>query len=83
MLTKIKNLAKKLYFHHKLEKSKNNPKNSWNLLRPFCLPTHTSFFTPSSSTVKIKIFTNATNIVNQLNHHFVNIDIINQLIWVK
>ena len=38
------------------------------------LPSNTSFFTPSSSTVNNETFTNATDIVNQLNHHFVNID---------
>ena len=47
MLTRIKNLAKKLYFHHKLQKSKNKPQKTWNLLRTF-LPSNTSSSTPSS-----------------------------------
>ena len=72
ILTKMKNLAKKLYFHHKLEEFKNNPKVKWNLLCAL-LPSNTSSSTPSSLTVNNETFTKPTAIANQLNHHFVNI----------
>ena len=72
ILTRMKDLAKKLYFYHKLEKSKNNPKKTWNLLFTLLL-SNTSFSTLSSLTVNNETFTNPTAIANQLNHHFVNI----------
>ena len=73
MLTKIKNLAKKLYFYYKFEESKNNLKKTWKLLR-ILLP-----FNKSSSTSYLEVinetFTNSTNIANQPNYYyFVNID---------
>ena len=64
--------SKKLYFHHKLEESKDNPQKTWNLLRAL-LPSNTSFSTLSSLIVNNETFTNPTTIANQLNHHFVNI----------
>ena len=67
----MKNLAKKVYFHQKLE-SKNNPLKTWNILRTL-LPSNTSSSTPTSSTENNETFTNATAIANQLNYHFVNI----------
>ena len=72
MLTRIQNLAKQLYFHHKLEKYKNNPEKTWNLLRVF-LPSNTSSSTPSSLTVNNEPFTKPTAIANQLIYHFANI----------
>ena len=72
ILTGTKTLAKKLYFLHKLEKSKNNPQKTWNYYAPICLPTPSSS-TPSSLTVNNETFTNPTAIANQLNHHFANI----------
>ena len=68
----MKNLAKQLYFHHKLEESKNNHQKTWNLLLTL-LPSSSSSSTPSSLTVKNDTFTNPMAIANQLNHHFVNI----------
>ena len=72
ILTRMKNLAKKLYFHHKLEESKNNPQKIRNILRIF-LPSNSSSSTPTSLTVNNETFTNPTAIANQLNHYFVNI----------
>ena len=39
MLTRIKNLAKQLYIHHKLEESKNNPKKRGIYYSPFYFST--------------------------------------------
>ena len=72
MLTRIQNLAKQLYFFHILEKSKNNPEKTRNLLR-ILLPSNTSSSTPSSLTVNIEPITKPTAIANQLNDHFFNI----------
>ena len=38
ILTRIKNLAKKLKFYHKLEESKNDPQKTRNILRPILPP---------------------------------------------
>ena len=72
MLTRIKNLAKKLHCHHKLEEPKNNTQKTSNLLRTL-LPSNTSSSTPSSLTVNNETFTNSTAIANQLSPNFVNI----------
>ena len=72
MLTRIQNLAKQLYFYHILEKSKNNPEKTWNLLLVF-LTSNTSSSTHSSLTVNNEPFTKPTAIANQLIYHFGNI----------
>ena len=64
ILTRIKNLAKKLYFHQATKKK------TWNLLRVLS-PSNTSSSTPSSLTVNNETFTNPMAITNQLNYHFV------------
>ena len=50
VLTKIKNLAKKMYYHNKLKEYSDDPKKNWDVLRTF-LPNKSSFNNPTSITV--------------------------------
>ena len=71
-LTRVKNLAKRLYYHNKITEHKNNPKKIWDVLR-FLLPSKTKSNTPNSLTVKSSTITDINEIAEEFNYHFATI----------
>ena len=70
-LTRVKNLAKRLYYHNKITEHKNNPK-TWDVLR-FFLPSKTKSNTPNTLSVKNSTITNINDIAEEFNYHFATI----------
>ena len=71
-LTRVKNLAKRLYYHNKITEHKNNPKKTWDVLRSL-LPSKTKSNTPNSLTVKSSTITDINEIAEEFNYHFATI----------
>ena len=72
LLTKGKNLAKKLYYHQKLDYYSHNPKIIWKILR-ILLPSKSNSTALNSLTVNISCFNDSTDTVEEFNNHFANI----------
>ena len=71
-LTRVKNLAKRLYYRNKITERKNNPKKTWDDLRSL-LPSKTKSNTPNSLTVKSSTITDINEIAEEFNYHFATI----------
>ena len=72
-LTKVKELAKKLFYHQKLNECKDNPKKTWDILRTL-LPSKKNSRVPNL--IKINSSTTISDvheITEEFNHHFVNV----------
>ena len=72
-LTKVKELAKKLFYHQKLNECKDNPKKTWDILRTL-LPSKKNSRVPNL--IKINSTTTISDvheITEEFNHHFVNV----------
>ena len=65
-LTRVKNLAKRLYYHNKITEHKNNPKKTWYVLRSL-LPSKTKSNTPNSLTAKNSTVTDINEIAKEFN----------------
>ena len=74
LFTRVKSLSKRLYFQNKFHKNRNNPQQTWNIIR--------ELITPISQKVKSTIsilntasgeISNPSAIVNEFNNSFVNI----------
>ena len=72
MLTRVKKLAKKNYFHYKIEEHKNSSKKTWDVLRNL-LPNKPVLHVPNSIIVDDKSISDPNVIVDKFNVHFANI----------
>ena len=72
VLTKVKNLAKKLYYHHKLNEYSDNPKKTWDILRTL-LPTKSNSNMPNSLAVNDSLITDPADIAEEFNKYFADI----------
>ena len=72
LLTKVKNLAKKLYYHQKLDDYSNNPKKTREILRTL-LPSKSNSTAPNSITVNNSCLNDPTDIAEEFNNHFASI----------
>ena len=72
VLTTVKNLAKKLYYHHKLNEYSDNPKKTWDVLRTL-LPTKSNSNMPNSLTVNDSSITDPADIAEEFNKYFADI----------
>ena len=72
MLTKVKNLAKKLYHHQKLNDYSDNPKKTWEILRTL-LPFKANSTAPNSIIVNNSCLNDPTDIVEEFNNHLASI----------
>ena len=68
-LTRVKNFAKRIYYHNKITRHKINPKKLWDVLR-FLLPLKTEFNTPNALTVKNFTITDINDIAEEFDYHF-------------
>lgn len=71
-LTKVKDLAKKNYYHNQLQISANNSKKTWKILHAL-LPTKPASSITNSLTVDNIVYTDYCEIANKFNFHFANI----------
>ena len=71
-LTRVKNLAKRLYYHNKITEHKNNPKKTWDVLRSL-LPSKTKSKSINSLAVKNSTITDINGIAEEFNYHFATI----------
>ena len=70
--TKVKNFAKKLYYHHKLNEYSDNPKKTWDVLRTL-LPTKSNSNMPNSLTVNDSSIADPADIAEEFNKYFADI----------
>jgi len=68
-LTRMKNRAKQLSYHHKIDEYKHNPKKTWDLLRSL-FPSKSNSTLPSSLSINNSSVTNLNAIVQEFNCHF-------------
>ena len=69
LLTKVKNLAKKLYYHQKLGDYSDNPKKTSKILRT-SLPSKSNSTAPNSIIVNNSCLNDPSDIVEEFNNHF-------------
>ena len=72
LLTKVKNLAKKFYYHQKLDDYSNNPKKTWEILHTL-LPSKSNSTAPNSIIVNNSCLNDPTDIAEEFNNHFASI----------
>ena len=72
MLTRVKKLAKKIYFHCKIEEYKHNPKKTWDVLRSLLLSKPVSHV-PNTIVVEDNNISDPNIMVDKFNVHFANI----------
>ena len=71
ILTKLKDLAKRFYYHHKLNKYKDSPTQTWKILRSL-LPSKNNNLIPDSITVNNSSISDINEIAEEFNNHFAN-----------
>ena len=72
LLTRVKSLAKKLFYFHEFSTFKNNPKKTWEVLRSI-LSSKSATSAPNIINIDGKCFTNPSEIAEKFNHHFANV----------
>ena len=72
LLTKVKNLAQKLYYHQNLDNYRDNPKKLWKILRTL-LPSKSNLTAPNSIIVNNSCLNDPTDIVEEFNDNFASI----------
>ena len=72
LLTKVKNLAKKLYYHQKLDDYSDNPKKTWKILG-ILLSSKSNSTVPNFIIVNNLCLNDPTDIVEEFNNHFASI----------
>ena len=72
LLTRVKSLAKKLFYFHEFSTFKNNPKKTWEVLR-LILSSKSASSAPNIINIDGKCFTNPSEKAEKLNHHFANV----------
>ena len=70
-LTRVKSLAKKLFYFHEFSTFKNNPKKTWKVLRSI-LSSKSATPAPNIIDIDGKCFTNPSEIAEKFNH-FANV----------
>ena len=73
VLTKVKTLAKKLYYHHKLDQFSDNPKKTWEILRTLLPTKSNSAGKPNSITINNTSITHPSDIAEEFNNYFASI----------
>ena len=73
LLTKVKNLAKKLYYHQKLGDYSDNPKETYEILRTL-LPSKSNSTAPNSIIVNNSCLNDPTDIVEKFNNDFASLE---------
>ena len=71
-LTRIKNLSKRVYYHCKIDEFKNNPKNTWDILRTI-LSNNPKSSLPNTIRVDDTNISNPKIIADKFNTHFANV----------
>ena len=72
LLTRVKSLAKKLFYFHEFSTFKNNPRKTWEVLRSI-LSSKSATSAPNIINIDGKCFTNPSEIAEKFNHHFANV----------
>ena len=72
ILTRLKDLAKKFYYHHKLNECKDSPTQTWKILRSL-LPSKNNNLIPDSITVNSSSISDLNQIAEEFNNHFANV----------
>ena len=72
ILTRLKDLAKRFYYHHKLNECKDSPTQTWKILRSF-LPSKNNNLIPDSITVNSSSISDLNQIAEEFNNHFANV----------
>ena len=72
LLTRVKSLAKKLFYFYEFSTFKNNPKKTWEVLRSI-LSSKSASSAPNIINIDGKCFTNPSEIAEKFNHHFANV----------
>ena len=73
ILTRLMDLARRFYYHHKLNKYKNSPTQAWKILRSF-LPSKNNNLIPDSITVNNSSILDLNQIAEEFNNHFANVE---------
>ena len=73
ILTRLKDLAKRYYYHHKLNKYKDSLTKTWKILRSL-LPSKKNNLIPDSITVNNLSISDLNQIAEEFNNHFANVD---------
>ena len=69
---KLKDLAKRFYYHHKLNECKDSPTQTWEILRSL-LPSKNNNLIPDSITVNSSSISDLNQIDEEFNNHFANV----------
>ena len=72
ILTRLKDLAKIFYYHHKLNEYKDSPTQTWKILRSL-LPSKNNNLIPDSITVNNSSISDLNQISEEFNNHFANV----------
>ena len=72
VLTKTKNIAKKLYYHQKLGEYHNNPKKTWDILRTL-LPSKSASKVSNCVSVNNASITDPVKTAEEFNDHFAKV----------
>ena len=73
ILTRLKDLAKRFYSHHKLNECKDSSAQTWKILRSL-LPSKNNNLIPDSITVNSSSISDLNQIAEEFNNHFANVD---------
>ena len=72
ILTRLKDLAKRFYYHHNLNECKDSPTQTWKILRSL-LPSKNNNLIPDSITVNSSSISDLNQIAEEFNNHFANV----------
>ena len=72
ILTRLKNLAKRIYYHHKLNEYKDSPTQTWKILRSL-LPSKNINLIPDSITVNNSSISDTNQIAEEFNNYFAKV----------
>ena len=72
ILTRLKDLAKRFYYHHKLNEYKDSPTQTWKISHSL-LPSKNNNFIPDSITANNSSISDLNQIAEEFNNHFANV----------
>ena len=72
ILARLKDLAKRFYYHHKLNECKDSPTQTWKILRSL-LPSKNNNLILDSITVNSSSISDLNQIAEEFNNHFANV----------